>query len=113
MGDLNGASKAVGDGGQHGEPRSGADLLGGDEQAARDALLTGRDQLHACRALKSRLSCRYNEMKYRYPARTPPIRSIAASAAWRAGSAKMVNGSIGAADLRSAARECSSWRGSD
>ena len=37
------------------------------------------------------------EMKYRYPARTPPISSIAASAARRAGSAKMANGSMGAA----------------
>jgi hypothetical protein len=42
QGAVGGAGTAVGDGGKHGEPGGGANLLGGDEQAARDALLAGR-----------------------------------------------------------------------
>ena len=42
QGAVGGAGTGVGDGGQHGEPGGGTDLLCGDEQAACDALLAGR-----------------------------------------------------------------------
>jgi hypothetical protein len=42
QGAVGGAGTGVGDGGKHGEPSGGTDLLCGDEQAACDALLAGR-----------------------------------------------------------------------
>ena len=51
--------------------------------------------------LKCWTRCRYSDRKYTYPASTAPISSIAATAARRAGTAKICSGSMGEAAVRS------------